>query len=136
MRSAWLLLALLACRSDERAPTQAPPPTPAPAPAPTIDRDALLLGKLPDNAPELELINAQCRICHAVEYLTQQRHGEGAWKKTIDKMRKQIGEMLRAQARPNGIATSCRHTARWNSVPRGASASSNTRRRPAKYSSS
>src|SRR5262249_16956901 len=53
-----------------------------------IDRDALLAGKLPDNAPETELVNAQCRICHTIEYLTQQRLGEAGWKKTIDKMRK------------------------------------------------
>jgi hypothetical protein len=53
-----------------------------------MDRAALLDGKLPEGAPETDLINAQCRICHAVEYLTQQRLSEAAWQKTIAKMRK------------------------------------------------
>ncbi|MBV8760181.1 MAG: hypothetical protein JO257_23010 [Deltaproteobacteria bacterium] len=90
MRAALLVvLALAACKSHrEEAPPPPPAPAPAPPPAPTIDRAALLDGKLPDGAPETELINAQCRICHAVEYLTQQRLSEAAWGKTIAKMRK------------------------------------------------
>lgn len=55
---------------------------------PPMDRAALLEGKLPEGAPEVDLINAQCRICHAVEYLTQQRLSEAAWTKTIAKMKK------------------------------------------------
>lgn len=86
------LLALSACKSKhDQAPTtetgSAQPVQPAPTPPP-IDRAALLEGKLPEGAPETDLINAQCRICHAVEYLTQQRLSEAAWQKTIAKMRK------------------------------------------------
>lgn len=87
----WLLLvvALAACKSEHEPSTAPPVPVPPPTPvAPPIGQDALLAGKLPDGAPEADLINAQCRICHAVEYLTQQRLSEAAWKKTIDKMRK------------------------------------------------
>src|SRR6185436_951372 len=87
--NAIALVMVAACRSDERPPpssTQQPPP--APPAAPTIDRAALLEGKMPESAPEMELINAQCRICHSLEYLTQQRLSEPAWRKTIDKMRK------------------------------------------------
>jgi cytochrome c5 len=89
MRAAWIIIvALAACRSDDKAP---PPPTasaPPPAPVVSIDRDALLAGKTPDGAPEMEIINAQCRVCHSTQYLTQQRLGEASWKKTIEKMRK------------------------------------------------
>lgn len=53
-----------------------------------MDQAALLDGKLPEGGPETELIKAQCRVCHAVEYLTQQRLSEAAWQKTIAKMRK------------------------------------------------
>lgn len=93
MRAAWIItLALVACRSDEKAPPPPPPEPSAPAqPAPpvvSIDRDALLAGKFPDAAPEMELVNARCRICHTTEYLSQQRLSEAAWKKTIEKMRK------------------------------------------------
>jgi hypothetical protein len=80
---AWLV-ALGACGSEHSPPPPAPTPT---APTPLIDRAALLAGKLPDEAPGIELVNAQCRICHDVEYLTQQRLSEPAWKKTIEKMR-------------------------------------------------
>ena len=85
-----MLLAATACKSKERKPTpQADPPTqPTPPAPPAIDQAALLQGKLPEGAPELELVNAQCRICHGAEYLTQQRLGEPAWRKTIEKMRK------------------------------------------------
>ena len=89
MRTALLLIVLAACRSEDKAPP--PPPVhevPPPAPVVSIDRDALLAGKVPEGAPEMEVINAQCRICHSVEYLTQQRLGEPGWKKTIEKMRK------------------------------------------------
>jgi len=60
----------------------------APTPPPVMDRAALLDGKLPEGTPEVELINAQCRICHTTEYLTQQRLSEAAWTKTITKMKK------------------------------------------------
>ena len=105
-RFAIVLLVLVACRSKEDAP--APPPTPTPTPTPTpapqpppapaIDRAALLAGQLPEGAAETELINAQCRICHGTEYLTQQRLGEPAWKKTIDKMRKFGANLTDAEA--------------------------------------
>ena len=90
MRALVLLVALVACNSkQDKPPPPAPAPVqPAPPPAPTIDRAALLDGRLPEGAPETELINAQCRVCHAVEYLTQQRLSEAAWGKTIAKMRK------------------------------------------------
>jgi hypothetical protein len=82
---ALALVLVLACRSDpDPAPTPTPPP---PAAAPAIDRAALVEGKLPEGAAETDLINAQCRICHGAEYLTQQRLTEAQWKKTIDKMR-------------------------------------------------
>jgi len=109
-----IVLVLAACRSDDKpAPAQQPPPTqptrPAPPPA-TIDRDALLAGKLPDGAPETELVNAQCRICHSVEYLTQQRLGEAAWKKTIDKMRK-FGAVLTDEQAASLVAFAAHY---WN----------------------
>ena len=85
----WSLLLLAAC--GDHSPQQPTPPPPPPA-APAFDRDDLLAGKLPEG-PEADLINAQCRICHSIEYLTQQRLGEPGWKKTIDKMRK-FGAML------------------------------------------
>lgn len=76
---------LVACGDHSTSkPAASPPPSKA---APAIDREALLEGKLPEGAPETDLINAQCRICHSVDYLTQQRLSEAAWKKTIDKMR-------------------------------------------------
>ena len=87
MRLLVIVLALVACKSSQEPPAPPPPPPPAPAP-PAIDRAALLDGKLPEGAPETDLINAQCRICHAVEYLTQQRLSEPTWLKTIAKMRK------------------------------------------------
>lgn len=74
------LVVLVACGSKREPPP--PPPTPG-----TIDREALLAGKLPEGTPETDLINAQCRICHSVDYLTQQRLSEAGWKKAIDKMR-------------------------------------------------
>jgi hypothetical protein len=88
MRTALLLVAALAaCKSKPDQPPPAPAPPAVPAP-PAIDRAALLDGKLPEGAPETELVNTQCRICHAVEYLTQQRLSETGWVKTITKMRK------------------------------------------------
>ena len=85
MRLLFIVLALAACKSKQDQPPPPPPPVAAPPP---IDRAALLDGKLPEGAPETDLINAQCRICHAVEYLTQQRLSEAVWQKTIAKMRK------------------------------------------------
>lgn len=90
MRAAWIVIALVACHSDEKPPPPPPttttntqPPTPI-----SVGRDALLAGELPERAPEMEIVNAKCRVCHSVEYLTQQRLGEAGWKKTIEKMRK------------------------------------------------
>jgi hypothetical protein len=115
MRTVVLLGVLVACKSEQSAPS--PPPTPSqpapsptPAPVATIDREALLAGKLPDAAPETALINAQCRICHAVEYLTQQRLGEAGWKKTIDKMRK-FGAALTDEQAASLVAFATRY---WN----------------------
>ena len=89
MRLLLIVLALAACKSKQDQPPPPPPPVAARPPAPPpIDRAALLDGKLPEGAPETDLINAQCRICHAVEYLTQQRLSEAVWQKTIAKMRK------------------------------------------------
>ncbi len=93
MRRAIWIVALVACGSKKEDKPAPPPPPPPPveaaAPAPpAIDREALLAGKLPEGTPETEVINAQCQICHTVQYLTQQRLSEAAWKKTIDKMRK------------------------------------------------
>lgn len=84
-----IALVLAACKSDPPQTSAPPPPVPTPQPPPAapISRDALLAGSLPVG-PETELINAQCRICHSLDYLTQQRLGEAAWKKTIEKMRK------------------------------------------------
>ncbi len=90
-----IVLAVAACKAKQSVPEPSPqgsgsavvaaPPSPA---APTIDRAALLDGNLPEGAPEVELVNAQCRICHTTEYLTQQRLSEAAWTKTITKMKK------------------------------------------------
>lgn len=81
---AWVLVVLVAC--GNKSETKPPPPV-APEAPPAIDREALLAGKLPEGAPESEVINAQCRICHAVEYVTQQRLSEAGWTKTLLKMR-------------------------------------------------
>lgn len=114
MNRAFCILLVLgaACRSEDKpAPAPTPPPQPTPAPpVVTIDRDALLAGKLPDGAPETEIVNAQCRICHSVEYLTQQRLGEGAWKKTIDKMRK-FGANLSDEQAASLVAFAAKY---WN----------------------
>ena len=94
MRPALLVIviALAACESKHDRPSaqhETAEPTPPPKPStPPVERAALLDGKLPEGAPETDLINAQCRICHAVEYLTQQRLSEAGWQKTIAKMRK------------------------------------------------
>jgi hypothetical protein len=112
-----VVAALAACRSEDKpAPTPSPTATgsaaaPAPAPPPPpIDRDALVAGKLPEGAPETELVNAQCRICHSVEYLTQQRLSEAGWKKTIDKMRK-FGATLTDEQAAALVAFAARY---WN----------------------
>ena len=98
------LVAVAGCRSEQSPP---PGPTPGsattplpsvPAPAPPIDKAALLAGMLPDTDPTTEVVNAQCRICHSVDYLTQQRLGEPAWKKTIEKMRKFGANLTDAEA--------------------------------------
>lgn len=86
--AAIIVIALVACRSDDKTPSPPTATAPPPAPVVSIDRDALLAGKTPDAAPEMEIINAQCRICHSTQYLTQQRLTEASWKKTIEKMRK------------------------------------------------
>jgi len=86
-----LLILLVACGSKREEP---PPPVPEP---PVVDREALLAGKVPEG-PEADLVNAQCRICHSVEYLTQQRLPEPAWRKTIDKMRKFGANLSDAEA--------------------------------------
>ena len=111
MRFALLAL-LVACGSKEDKPAPSPTPTPTPttSPAPAIDREALLAGKLPEGAPETELVNAQCLICHAPEYLTQQRLAEPAWKKTIDKMRK-FGANLTDEEAAALVAFAARY---WN----------------------
>jgi hypothetical protein len=88
------LVALVACKSKPH--DSGPEPSGsdqgssqvAPTPPPPMDRAALLDGKLPEGAPMTDLINAQCRICHAAEYLTQQRLSEAGWTKTIAKMKK------------------------------------------------
>ncbi len=49
--------------------------------------DPLLQGQLPDE-PGRVLVQQKCMICHTAEYVTQQRLSEGAWKKTVEKMRK------------------------------------------------
>lgn len=109
-----ILLALGACKSEQAPPAPQPPPErqpPAPAPPPpAIDRDALLAGKLPEGTPEMEVVNAQCRICHTVEYLTQQRLAEPAWKKTIDKMRK-FGAVLTDDEAASLVTFAARY---WN----------------------
>jgi hypothetical protein len=114
-RSIWLLvLALAACKSgDQPAPTQAPPAEPPPktAPAPVVmSPEDLLAGKLPEAAPEMEIINAQCRICHSLEYLTQQRLGEPGWKKTVEKMRK-FGATLTDEQAASLVAFAAQY---WN----------------------
>ena len=93
MRAALVVIAFVAlgaCKGKQEPPPP-PPPQPAPAPQPPapppIDRAALLEGKLPEGAPETELIKAQCQICHSAQYLTQQRLTEAVWQKTIAKMR-------------------------------------------------
>jgi hypothetical protein len=96
-----VMFVLAACKAKHEPP---PPPEPAkpgapPAPPP-IDRAALLEGKLPEGAPELEVIRAQCQICHSIEYLTQQRLGETGWQKTIAKMRKFGASLTDEQAAP------------------------------------
>ncbi len=79
-----LLVLLVACGSKGE---DNPPPPFAPPPPAAIDREALLAGQLPEGAQESEVINVQCRICHAVEYVTQQRLSEAGWTKTLLKMR-------------------------------------------------
>jgi len=109
------VVAITACRSEHEPPepTQGSAgsvTTPSPPPLPPIDRAALLAGTLPDADPTTEVVNAQCRICHTVDYLTQQRLGEAAWKKTIDKMRKFGATLTDEQA-----AAMVTYTARyWN----------------------
>ncbi len=85
------VVALTACKSEQSAPTPAPgsaATAPTPPPLPAVDKAALIAGKLPEGDPTTDVVYAQCQICHSVDYLTQQRLGEAAWKKTIEKMRK------------------------------------------------
>ncbi len=104
---ALLCVLLVACGSkgdDKKAP-----PTPAQDPVSAVDREALLAGRLPEG-PESEVINVQCRICHAVEYLTQQRLSEAGWTKTLVKMRS-FGANLSESDVPRLAAFAARH---WN----------------------
>lgn len=112
MRHVWMIALVLACKSEQSPPAPPPqPPAPPAAPvAPALDRDALLAGKLPEAAPEMELVTAQCRICHSLDYLTQQRLGEPAWKKTIDKMRK-FGAVLTDEEAASLVTFAARY---WN----------------------
>ena len=94
-RAVVLVLTLAACKGKHEQPAPEPAPqgsagsaATAPTTPPVMDRAALLDGKMPEGTPEVELINAQCRICHTTEYLTQQRLSEAAWTKTIAKMKK------------------------------------------------
>ena len=102
-----LLVFAIACKSQHEPP---PPPAPQPPSVAPIDRVALLEGKLPEGDPNTELINAQCRICHSTEYLTQQRLAEAGWKKTIDKMRK-FGAQLTDDQAASIVAFAVRY---WN----------------------
>lgn len=107
------LVVLAACKSEQSGPESAKgsaASAPAPAPTPVIDKAALLAGTLPDADPTTEVVNAQCRICHAIEYLTQQRLGEAGWKKTIDKMRK-FGANLTDEQASGIVAYAARY---WN----------------------
>ena len=88
-RSIFVAFALVAaCKSRESSP---PPPQGSAAPAPPPVTDAAV-------ADQMDLINAQCRICHSTQYLTQQRLPEAAWKKTIEKMRKFGAQLSDEQA--------------------------------------
>lgn len=107
---AWVLVVLLVACGGKREDKPPPPPV-APEPAPAIDRAALLAGKLPEGAPESEVINTQCRICHGVEYLTQQRLSEAAWTKTLLKM-KTFGANIGEADVPRLAAFAARY---WNS---------------------
>lgn len=109
------LVVLAACKSEQPGPesaqgSAATAPAPAFTPPPVIDKAALLAGTLPDADRTTEVVNAQCRICHAIEYLTQQRLGEAGWKKTIDKMRK-FGANLTDEQATNIVAYAARY---WN----------------------
>jgi hypothetical protein len=89
--AAVIVVALSSCQREEPAPAPAraaasarkPAPAPASMPAPA----ELVTGPLPAGA-ESEMALAQCTICHAEEYLVQQRLSPEAWKKTIAKMQK------------------------------------------------
>lgn len=106
---ALLLVALVACggKGEDKPP---PPKPPEPAPLPPVDREALLAGQLPAGAPESEVINVQCRVCHNVEYVTQQRLSEAGWKKTLEKMRTFGAAITEADVGPLA-AFAARH---WN----------------------
>lgn len=100
------LLVLAACNSEPSPPAQVHTP---PTPAQSTDRAALLAGKVPFGV-ESTLINARCLLCHSVDYLTQQRLSEAAWKKTIDKMRK-FGASLTDTEAASLVAFAARY---WN----------------------
>lgn len=103
-----LLLVLAAC-SSKSSPPPPPPTEPPPQPKPLLDQASLVAGKLPVGF-EMELVNVQCRICHSLDYLTQQRLSEAAWKKTIEKMKKFGANLTDAQ-----VATVASFAARhWN----------------------
>jgi hypothetical protein len=90
-----LLLVLAACSSKDSPPPPRKDPPP-PKPQPLLDQASLVAGKVPVGF-EMELINVQCRICHNLDYLTQQRLSEDAWKKTIEKMKKFGANLTDAQ---------------------------------------
>ena len=87
-RIGLVLVLVAACKSQQRSEQGATGSAP-PAPPPAADAAV---------ADQMELINAQCRICHSTQYLTQQRLPEAAWKKTIEKMRKFGAQLTDEQA--------------------------------------
>jgi mono/diheme cytochrome c family protein len=87
-RIVLVLVVFAACKSQHSS-DQAPAGSAQPAPPPAADAAV---------ADQMELINAQCRICHTTQYLTQQRLSEPAWKKTIEKMRKFGAQLTDEQA--------------------------------------
>lgn len=65
----------------------AAPVAPEPPPLEPAERAALVAGQLPAG-PQRELLEVKCLTCHSLDYVTQQRLPEGAWKKELEKMRK------------------------------------------------
>ena len=69
--------------------------------------DPLLQGQLPED-PARTLVQTKCMICHTGEYVTQQRLSEGAWKKTVEKMRK-FGSPVTDEEQPALVAYLAKH---------------------------